>query len=282
MTAMQARKLTTALRVAFFVFSALALIAGIQLFVMSGHTDEFFSWTIEPPLTAAFLGALYWAALVLILWAATRETWAEARPTAYPVLVIAVLLLIATIVHIDRFHLDSLFGWFWVVVYAAVCPLLLILYALQLREPGADLKGSRSLPLPLRLALGAEAAALLGAGAVLFLAPGTAADLWPWTLTPLTSRAMGAFVLGIGVTAAIAVRENDLDSFRGGAYAYTVLGALELLAAAIHSGDFGDDGLATGVYLACLAAILLTGLYGSLAFRPSGSASRAARASARS
>ena len=279
---MKARKLITPLKATFLGFSALALIAGMQLFVFAGQTDELFSWTIEPPLTAAFLGALYWAAFVLIIWAATRETWAEARPTAYPVLVIASLLLIATLIHIDKFDLDSIFGWFWVVAYAAVCPLLVALYALQLRAPGADLKGDRALPGPLRAVLALEAALLLAAGAVLYLVPNTAADLWPWALSPLTSMAMGAFVLGIGFTAAVAVRENDLDSFRGAAYAYTVLGSLELLAVAIHSGDLGDDGLATAVYVVCLVAILLTGIYASLAAGASGSASRASSASSRS
>jgi hypothetical protein len=37
--------------------SFMAMIAGIQLFVGTEHTDDYFAWTIQPPLTAAFLGA---------------------------------------------------------------------------------------------------------------------------------------------------------------------------------------------------------------------------------
>ena len=39
---------------------------------------------------------------------------------------------------------------------------------------------------------------MLAAAAVMLLAPDTAIDFWPWTLTPLVSRALGAFTLGVG------------------------------------------------------------------------------------
>ena len=40
-------------------------------------------------------------------------------PALVPVTVIAVLLLVATLIHLDKFDLDSLFGWFWLIVYCA-------------------------------------------------------------------------------------------------------------------------------------------------------------------
>ena len=45
-------------------------------------------------------------------------------PAIVPVTAIAVLLLAATLIHLDKFDLDSLFGWFWLVVYCSV-PLVL-------------------------------------------------------------------------------------------------------------------------------------------------------------
>ena len=106
------------LRLFFAIAAILALIAGILLFIGAAETDRFFSWTIEPPLTAAFLGAAYWAAFLLLGWAARQQEWAMARTAVPPVFVIAVLLLVATLVHLDRFDLDSVFGWFWLIVYA--------------------------------------------------------------------------------------------------------------------------------------------------------------------
>src|SRR5579872_4129536 len=44
------------------VIALLVFLVGIQLFVRSDYTASEFAWTIKPPLTAAFMGAGYWAA----------------------------------------------------------------------------------------------------------------------------------------------------------------------------------------------------------------------------
>ena len=59
------RRTTTGMRWVFRVGSVLVTAAGIQLFVLTDHTDRLFAWTIKNPLTAAFLGAFYFTALTL-------------------------------------------------------------------------------------------------------------------------------------------------------------------------------------------------------------------------
>lgn len=256
------RQTTPQLRLILWVFAGLALIAGALLFFGATRTDMWWSWTIEPPLTAASLGAFYWAAFVLILGAARSETWAEARPAVYPVAVIAVLLLVVTLYHLDRFDLDSLFGIFWLVVYAIVPPLLAWAIVGQLRSPGEDARGGPELPVGLRRALVIEGVAMLVAGGVLLFSAHLADDLWPWALSPLTSRAIGAFLAGIGVAALIAARDDDPVSFRGAALAYTVLGLLELFALLLHTPDLEGDHFDTAVYVAAWSVVTLTGAYG--------------------
>ena len=263
------RPVTPRLRLILEVFAGLALIAGGLLFLGATRTDMWWSWTIEPPLTAATLGAFYWAAFVLILIAARSRTWARARPAVYPVAVIAVLLLVITLIHIDRFDLDSLFGVFWVVAYALVPVLLGWGIAEQLSTGGEDPRGTSRLPRLLRRALLVEGIVLLAAGALLLIAPGLADDVWPWALSPLTSRAIGSFLFGIGLAALLAVREDDPLSFRGAALAYTALGLLELLALNLHIPDLGDRPVATTCYAAFWVAVTLTGGYGLSAARAS-------------
>jgi uncharacterized membrane protein HdeD (DUF308 family) len=261
------RPVTPLLRLILEVFAGLALIAGGLLFIGATHTDRWWPWTIEPPLTATTLGAFYWAAFVLILTAARSRTWARARPAVYPVAVIALLLLVITLVHIDRFDLDSLFGVFWVVVYALVPPLLGWAIADQLSTGGEDRRGPQRLPKLLRWVLILEGAVLLAAGLLLLISPGTADDVWPWALSPLTSRAIGSFLFGIGVAALIAARDDDPLTFRGAALAYAALGLLELIALNLHIPDLGDRPLATTLYAAFWVAVLLTGGYGLSAAR---------------
>jgi hypothetical protein len=256
------RPVTPRLRLILGVFAGLALIAGALLFFGATRSDAWWSWTIAPPLTAATLGAFYWAAFVLILSAARAKTWSRARPAVYPVAVIALLLLVITLIHIDRFDLDSLFGVFWVVAYSVVPVVLAWALADQLAAPGEDSRGPRDLPRLLRRALIAEGIVMLAAGVLLLIAPGAADDVWPWALTPLTSRAIGSFLFGVGLAALIAARDDDPLSFRGAATAYAALGLLELLALNLHIPDLGDRPLATTLYALFWLAVALTGGYG--------------------
>jgi uncharacterized integral membrane protein len=284
----------------FFIVSAvLALIAGVMLFIGAAETDRFFAWTIEPPLTAAFMGAAFWAALVLLAWAANQREWVRSRTALPAVFLIAVLLLVATLIHLDKFDFDSLFGWFWLTVYVIVVPLLAVLIWQQnhrqrhqphpsqsgLRPsapgqiPGAGEvpRSERPLPAWLRLALSLQAGAMLGIGAALFAFGTDAASLWPWELTPLTARAIGAFLCGFGIAAAFAVREDDLDRLRGSALSYAALGALELLAVAIHSEDLSGSDLEQGLYIGFCASVLAIGAYGVWASRTALSGAPSAR-----
>lgn len=246
--------------------AVLAAIAGTELFVGAAETDRYFSWTIAPPLTAAFMGAAYWAAMVLLAWAARQRSWARARTALPPVFTIAVLLLVATLIHLDRFHHD-LFGRFWEAVYLIVVPLLAYLIWSQLRHAGPAWRGNRPLPPWLRAALAIQALVMVGLGVALFAAPVDAASLWPWALTPLTGRAVGAFLIGFAVAAAFAAAEDDVDRLQGAALAYATLGALELAAAGLHWDDFTAPALGVGAYVAFCASVLSLGVYGAIRLR---------------
>jgi hypothetical protein len=103
---------------------------------------------------------------------------------------------------------------------------------------------------------------MLAVGMNLFLTPESVDSLWPWDLTPLTARAIGAFVLGFGASAVHAVIASDLVSFEGAALSYGVLGALQLVALAIHAGDTtGGDG-DTWLYVIFLVSVAGAGLAG--------------------
>ncbi len=253
---------TRELRALLWLFAALAFAAGVLLYVLSGNTDDTFSWTIKPPLTAAFLGAAYWAACVLFVWSARQAFWVRARPFVLPVALIAALLLAATLVHDDKFHKD-LFGRFWLVAYLAVPPMLAFGLWRQRGAAAAPAPPREPLAPVLRAALLGEALVLAGVGISLFAAPDTADSLWPWTLTPLTARAIGAFLVGFGATAVQAAWENDIGRLAGSAYAYATLGLLELVAVLRYPHELDGSGLRGVAYVAFAALVLLTGAAGS-------------------
>lgn len=274
------RPLSPAVRWLFVAFCFTVGVAGIQLFVLAEQTDEFFAWTINPPLTAAFLGAAYWASFPLDLICARRRTWAAARIGMPGVLLFVVITLIVTLAHHDRFHFDSgdftarAAAWAWLAVYLGVPIAGGIAIAHQLRIPGDDPPRERPLPRPLQAAIAIEGAILFAAGVALLVSPTGAGGLWPWDLSALTGRAVGAWLLGIGVVSAHALWEADLDRDLPAFAAYAGFGALELAALLrFHSTvDWGSPAAAllAGIYVTAL----LTGASGIvLARRPALAAS---------
>ena len=120
-------KLTTGfMRVVLYVAGILVLAVSISLYFFPGKTDTYFSWTIKPPLTAAFLGAGYLASFFLEFLSARERIWANTRTAVPAVWIFTLLTLIITLVHFDRFHFTAqrfitVFGtWFWLLVYVSV------------------------------------------------------------------------------------------------------------------------------------------------------------------
>jgi hypothetical protein len=226
------RPLSGALRVWLVAVSALLLGVSLSLLVLTERTDKFFAWTVSPPLTAAFLGAGYAASCVFQLLAARERLWIHARIAPVGALLFTGLTLLATLIHLDRFHLDSPIGVLWLAIYAVAPPVMLVLLVRQWRMAGADADRTRPLATWLRLLLGLQALVLVPLGAALFLTPLLTAPLWPWTLTPLTARAVGAWLIAIGAGMAQSVWENDLDRVRIALISFAVYGALQVVAVA--------------------------------------------------
>ena len=261
------RLLGPGMRRLLFVAGLLVFAAGIQLFVFTERTARFFAWTVEPPITAAFLGASYWASVALEWTAARERVWARARIAAPAVFVFTTLTLIATVMHLDRFHLGDDFApstqlvtWTWIVVYAAVPPLLAVLMVAQSRIAGADSPRSARLPRWLRAVLVLEAVALGAVGVALFADPEGAFSLWPWALTPLTARAIAAWLIGIAIAAAHSAFENDFRRVRPAAVSYVLLGLLHSVVVMRYSEQI-EWGPRAWAYVGVIVVSVLVGLY---------------------
>ena len=224
----------------------LAIGASASLYLRPDDTDEFFAWTIQPPLTAALLGAAFGGTLVLFALALRETVWANARIVIPAPLTLSTLLLIATLIHLDKFHLDeggvaAVVAWIWLVVYIIVPPVFVVVTVLQLRAPGGD--PLRSVPAPswLRGAMLVYGGAAVIGGAILFVIPEEVAPHWPWAITPLTGRAVAAWLVGLGVAGLQAVYEADFRRLRAAVGGFSVIGGLGLLAVARFSDDVDWD-----------------------------------------
>lgn len=268
-------RLQTGTRVLLVGFITLTLVATNQLFVLAPRTQTLFSWTIQPPLSAAFLGASYAAGCLLSVLALRSRSWSGARIPLVTVLVFAVLTLAATLLHLDRFHFGApdlvarAAAWIWLAVYLVVPVALVVVIRRQARAGGAATRGR--VPMPGWLSgLLALQGAVLGLTAVgLFLAPSVTAGWWPWALTPLTAQMTAAWLAALAVAALLGVHERDLARVTVPAVAYVVFGVLQLVALALHGDAVAWGSPAAGVYVAALVLAVVTGAAGLVVTRRS-------------
>jgi hypothetical protein len=247
---------------------------GLPLVLLTTQTATYFAWTIEPPMTAAFLGANYWSSALLAMLAARETLWARGRVSVSVALAFAPLTTIATFLHLGQFHLDTVYGWFWVAAYT-VYPLQLGYFLVrQLRTPGNDPPRERALPTWVKAILGLQAVLLIPLGVALFLIPNRVAELWPWVLPPLSARAVSAWLIAFGVLAAHAIVENDFMRVRSAMLGYPFAGALHALMLVRFSGDVRWEEPGAMVYVGFIVSFFALGIWGFL------TESRARRAAA--
>ncbi len=261
------RSLHPAMRWLLYAASGLVALAGFQLFVLSEQTATTFAWTVKSFLTAASLGAAYWSAVPVEFLAARQAIWAKARIAVPGVWTFTTLTLVLTLLHADQFHFSNpdpiprLAAYLWLGIYAGVPVAMLVAAFVQLRIPGGDPPRDHPMPRWIKAALLVEGTGAGAAGIALFALPDATRSLWPWALTTLTARAIGAWLIGVGVIALHAFREDDLARVRPVGGGFTLFGLLEFVALARYPAQMAWGTAAAWLYLAFLASLVPVGLY---------------------
>jgi hypothetical protein len=248
--------------------AGLVLLIGIPLFLFPGSTEDSFAWTVRPDLTAAFFGAGYWAAAVLEMTGARRERWGDARIAVPAVAVFTTATLVATLIHLDLFHFDHpdtlnrIGTWGWLVVYATVPLLLLWALAGQVRTTGWGARDRTTMAPPTRRGLGAAGAALGALGLGLLAAPGMFDAVWPWPLSALTGRAVGAWLAGMGALLAHMAWDGDWRRSLPASAAAGSFGLLQGIALVRHLGTPDWSHPEPWVYAIALVGLFALGVQG--------------------
>ena len=253
------RPVARGMRAFLYLATVLTFAAGLQATVLAEHSATFFAWDIQPPMGAVFIGASFWSACVLLAWSARQRDWARARITVPSVAVVSLLLLAATLAHLDQF--GSLLGIAWIEVYALTPPLAIAFTVIQLAAPGRDPERLERLPAGLRGALGLQTLIMAAAGRALWIAPNDT-GWWPWLVGPMTAKALGTWLLGIATVGSYLVLRTTATTCRARRCPTSCSERCSCWAALRFSGDFSDPG-PTAVYLVLAASALAVGLTGA-------------------
>lgn len=196
------RVLVTTRALSLFIVPFL-LAAFVILYLFPTHTARLWAWSIPVTMTSMTLASAYLGGAWFFLRATRAGSWHELAGGFPAVTTFASLLGIATVLHWDVFVHGRLSFWLWAGLYFTA-PFLVLAAWLGNRRHAVPVLVSDVLLRPVeRAVIGGVGAIALLTGLVMFVAPGSVADLWPWPLTPLSCRVMGATVClggaGMGV-----------------------------------------------------------------------------------
>ena len=226
------------------------------LWIAPDRTGDLWAWMIKPELTPIFLGSGYGAGAYFFWRTYRAERWHPSSPGVLGASVFAGLMLIATVIHWDRFNhgdapaLAAIAFYAWTAVYI-VSPFAVFAIwwrnrATDPRTPAAD---DQRVPPAALLAARDFAAGALAAGAVAFVAPEIAIDVWPWQLTPITARVLAALTIQVGVGALVLSSDPRWSAWRLIVQTFLVATALLLAGAVSALGDFETGNPLTWAYL---------------------------------
>ena len=201
-----------AMRVAAVVVVAVLVPALIILWGLPSRTDDLWAWTIKAPLTPIFMGAGYGAGAYFFVRVWRTQRWHEVSCGVLSAAVFALLMLITTLLHFDKFNqgrahdglpdppvLATAAFYGWTIVYI-LSPFLVgwLWWRNQRRDPRVPAAGETLVSPQLRLVVRAVGIGALLAAAAVLVEPSIAIDAWGWTLTPLTARVLACFTAQVG------------------------------------------------------------------------------------
>jgi len=164
--------------------SAVVLGVGFGLFFLLSTIAPVWPWTLTP-FNASFLGGIYLTSGIAACTLAGIPRWSPARVVVPMILIFTTIVLVVSLLYIDRLILNSPSTWFWFVLYIVI-PLNSAYHLwLYRRWPPTD---RRTLPLWFRNLLRVEVAIFTLYGIALLIAPATFSAFWPWKIDEFHGR----------------------------------------------------------------------------------------------
>ncbi|SDI97158.1 hypothetical protein SAMN05444157_1064 [Frankineae bacterium MT45] len=251
-------RVLTATRVLAGIIAPVLVLAFFVLVPWPSDTKRLFAWDIKPSMSAMVLGSVYLGGAYFFVRVLDARRWHTVAGGFLPVATFAGLMGITTILHWQRFIHGNLAFWLWVALYFTTPFLVLAVFLLNQRQylrPDASELQLTPLAATIIVAAGGLSVAM---SAFLYLFPYRAISIWPWHLTPLTARMMGA-IFALGLAGLAAARDRRWSSARILLQVAGFMLLLILVAAARARTQFDTSKPLTWIFLVGFVATLLAG-----------------------
>lgn len=187
------------------------------IFLKPQNTATNFAWPIQPAVMAAVLGAFYLASAIIMVLPLFAHYWQNVRVIIIPIAAFAAAMLLATLLHWDKFSLGTRPFYVWFASYLLPPPAFGFLYFWHQRR-AAPVGQFVEQPLPRSVLQGLRfnGLAIAALAALFYVAPLLLQAIAPWQMTPLTVRTLCGWLLGIGLLQVSMALEGDWSRIRLG------------------------------------------------------------------
>lgn len=252
-------EITRLLRWVTGIESFVLLVAGVGLLLFPSVVGPQWPWELTR-FNALLLGSIYSAALIATVITVRIRHWAPARIVLPMIALFTTVVLVVSLVNLDRFESGKYSTWLWLLLYIVI-PANAIFHMWLYRH----LKPYRPFPLSNQwrtiFLLPTIALGLYGMG--LLIAPATFADFWPWPIDDFHGRmysvayltpALGALLL-LRSAAAVEAFTLGLTMATGGIVPIVGLAIID-----IQTDKIDWDQAGTWLWIASFAILFLSGL----------------------
>ena len=258
---MQDDRILLQTRLVLIVVIPFLLLAFLILYIFPDLSGERFAWAIKPHVTALFIGSGYLGGAYMFVFAIFGKRWHRVKAAFPPVTTFTVAMLIATVLHWDRFDIHHFPFQIWLVLYI-ITPIIVPYLWIKNRVTDPGTPESDDLTVPALAKWAFLASGILGVAMALFMfiSPQTVISFWPWTLTPLTARILGGWFGLLGVGGLYACQDSRWSAWRMPLQSITFWGILILIGAFLNPQDFANGLLnpfTTGTAVVVVALLAL-------------------------
>jgi hypothetical protein len=176
----------------------LAIANGIFLYGFPTLAKDWFAWSINPPINAAFQGVGYLVGILVTgMGLFTIRSWLSIRAFVLPFAALSFGLFVTTLLHADKFHWLYPLTWIWTAVYAFIPPVTLLAWRKQQARAVQAPPREKQLNVIILICWVLGIPITLGALLSLFW-PDLMISIWPWQITPLLARVFACWYLMTG------------------------------------------------------------------------------------
>ncbi|HST04354.1 MAG TPA: hypothetical protein VLQ48_06410 [Chloroflexia bacterium] len=237
----------------YFSFVPLAILTAIfgpVLVLFPDSTQGYWSWEIKPAMSTVWLGASYAFGAIAIVTMLVVGKWRVAIVPIIGTWMFSLVVCAATLIHLDRFFLGTINFYVWFAIYMLLPVVLPVIWWLNRnQDPGPqpdDLLISRTMA----VTAGGAGVVFGLLSLVLIFSPSTADAFWPWALTPLVSRIIGAWLLFIATGLVCLLFERRYLAYRYYLLPASFWFALFFVASFFHLDNFDFNRITTYVWFA--------------------------------